>query len=168
MTTTAKLIELCIGIPELYSRSFETSKQWLNAVQLSLLVNAEVYNNNDKKIAFILSYMTKGSVLTWAATFHENTVDATGTMTLETYSNFVTKFNKAFKQRDVTGTAITWLTTKWMVLRKDQTYLPPLNQYISKFQNHVARADIKDSNIPIETTNKLDPLKGLIRLLTRW
>ena len=82
-------------------------------------MNEDIYNNDDKKIAFILSYMTKGSALTWAATFHENSVDATGTVTLGMYPNFVAKFNEDFKQRDVTGTAIAWLTTKWMVLKKD-------------------------------------------------
>ena len=119
MTTTAKPIKLHISIPELYDGSFKTSKQWLNVVQLYLLVNAEVYNNDNKRIAFILLYMTKGSALTWVATFHENAISTTGTVTLETYSDFVTKFNEAFKQRDVTGTTIAWLTTKQMVLRKD-------------------------------------------------
>ena len=79
MTTTTKPIELHISTPETYDGSFETSKQWLNNVQLYLLANKDIYDNNDKKIAFILSYMTKGSALTWAATFHENTVDATRT-----------------------------------------------------------------------------------------
>ena len=112
MTTTAKPIELRIGTPKAYDGSFETSRQWLNAVQLYLLVNEDVYNNDDKKIAFVLSYMTKGSALTWATTFRENSVDATGTVTLGTYVNFIAKFNEDFKQRDVTGTAIAWLTTK--------------------------------------------------------
>ena len=64
MTTTAKPIKLQIGTPEAYDGSFETSRQWLNAIQLYLLVNEDIYNNNDKKIVFILSYMTKGSALT--------------------------------------------------------------------------------------------------------
>ena len=149
MTTTTKPIELCIIIPEPYDGSFKTSKQWLNAIQLYLLVNTEVYNNDDKKITFILLYMTKGSALTWAATFCENAIDATGIITLGTYSDFITKFNKAFKQRDITGTAIAWLTTKWMVLKKDWTYSHPLNQYISEFQNHIVQADIKGSNVLI-------------------
>ena len=158
ITTTTEPIELCISIPEPYDGSFEISKQWLNAVQLYLPVNAEVYNNNNKKIAFILSYMTKGSALTWAATFHENAVDATGTIILGIYLDFVTKFNKAFKQRDVTGTTIAWLTIKWMVLKKDWTYSPPLNQYISEFQNHITQANIKDSNVLIRYVSAGIPL----------
>ena len=133
MTTTAKSIELWIGTPEAYDGSFETSKQWLNAVQLYLFVNKDVYNNDDKKIAFVLSYMTKGSALTWAATFCENPIDTKGTVILGTYLNFITKFNEDFKQRDVTGATIAWLTTKWMILKKDQTYSSPLNQYVSEF-----------------------------------
>ena len=94
--------------------------------------------------------MTKGSALTWAATFQENSINATGTITLGTYMNFIAKFNEDFKQRDVTGTTIAWLTTKQMILKKDWTYSPPLNQYISEFQNHVAWANIKDPNVLIE------------------
>ena len=149
MTTIAKPIELRIGTPEAYDDSFKTSRQWLNTIQLYLLINEDVYNNNDKKITFVLSYMTKGSALTWAATYQENSVDATGTVTLGIYVNFITKFNEDFKQRDVTGTAIAWLTTKRMILKKDQTYSPPLNQYISEFQNHVTQANIKDPNVLI-------------------
>ena len=148
-TTTAKPIELWIGASEAYDGSFETSRQWLNAIQLYLLINEDVYNNDDKKFVFVLSYMTKGSALTWATTFRENSVNATGTVTLGTYINFITKFNEDFKQRDVTGAAIAWLTTKRMVLKKDWTYFPPLNQYILEFQNHIARANIKDPNVLI-------------------
>ena len=137
ITTTTKPIKLWIGTPKAYDGSFETSRQWLNAVQLYLLVNEDIYNN-DKKIAFVLSYMTKGSALTWAATFWENSVDMTGTIILGTYVNFIAKFNKDFKQRDITGTAIAWLTTKWMIFKKDRTYSPPLNQYVLEFQNHIA------------------------------
>ena len=149
MTMTTKPIELWISTPEAYDGSFETLRQWLNTVQLYLLVNKDIYNNDDKKIAFVLSYMTKGSALTWAATFHENAINATGTVTLGTYLNFIAKFNEDFKQRDITRTAIAWLTTKWMVLKKDQTYSPPLNQYVSEFQNHVSQANIKDHNVLI-------------------
>ena len=149
MTTTAKPVKLRIGTPEAYDSSFETLRQWLNTVQLYLLVNEDVYNNDNKKIVFVLSYMTKGSALTWAATFWENSINTTGTVILGIYTNFITKFNEDFKQRDVTGTAITWLTTKQMVLKKDWTYSPPLNQYVLEFQNHVAWANIKDPNILI-------------------
>ena len=112
MTTTTKPIKLRISTPEAYDGFFKTLRQWLNTIQLYLLVNEDVYNNDDKKIMFVLSYMIKGSALTWAATFQENSVDATGTITLGTYTNFIAKLNKDFKQRDVTGTAIAWLTTK--------------------------------------------------------
>ena len=50
MTTTIKPIELQIGTSEAYNGSFETSRQWLNAVQLYLLVNEDIYNNDDMKI----------------------------------------------------------------------------------------------------------------------
>ena len=147
MTTTAKPIKLQIGIPEAYDGSFETLRQWLNAVQLYLLVNEDIYNNDDKKIAFVLSYITKGSALTWAATFQENSIDATGTITLGTYSNFVAKFKTSSK-----GTSLELLLpgsppNKWSSRRTE--HIPPLDQYVSEFKNHVTQANIKDPNILI-------------------
>ena len=35
------------------------------------------------------------------------------------------------------------------IMKKDRTYSPSLNQYVSEFQNHVAWANIKDPNILI-------------------
>ena len=44
----------------------------MHSIQFYLTVNETSYNNDAKKIAFTLSYMTEGSALTWADTFCEN------------------------------------------------------------------------------------------------
>ena len=74
---STKPTELCIGAPEVFDGSYEKSQHWLHTVQFYLLVNKAVYDNDDKQIAFALSYMTKGSALTWAATFRQSTISGT-------------------------------------------------------------------------------------------
>ena len=108
---STKPMELRIGTPKAFDGSYEKSQHWLHAVQFYLLVNKAVYDNDDKQIAFALSYMTKGSALTWAATFRQSAISGT-TFSLGTFADFVAKFNTTFKHHDVTGNAISWLSTQ--------------------------------------------------------
>ncbi|KAF8439490.1 hypothetical protein L210DRAFT_3646286 [Boletus edulis BED1] len=66
-----KPTELRLGAPEPFDGSPEIASQWLNTVCFYLTVNASVYDNDAKQIAFTLSHMTKGSTLVWANTFRQ-------------------------------------------------------------------------------------------------
>ena len=116
-----KPTELHIGAPEAFDGLYKKSIQWLNAIHFYLLVNNKVYNTNNKIIAFALSYMTKESTLTWATTFRQNAISGT-TITMGTFSNFITKFETMFKHHNTMGNAITWLSTKHMTKGKNNTY----------------------------------------------
>ena len=118
-------------------------------MQFYLLVTKAVYDNDDKQIAFALSYMTKGSALTWAVTFRQSAIFGTS-FSLGTFADFVMKFNATFKHHDVTGNAISWLSTKRMIKNtKNNSYSPSLTEYISTFKNHIALANISDANVLI-------------------
>ena len=146
---STKPTELRIGTPKVFDGSYDKSQHWLHAVQFYLLVNKAVYDTDYKQIAFALSYMTKGSALTWAATFRQSTISGTS-FTLGTFADFVTKFNTMFKHHDVTGNTISWLSTQRMEKsKKNNLYSPSLTEYISTFKNHVALANISDVNVLI-------------------
>ena len=74
---STKPTELRIGVPEAFNGSYNKSQHWLHTVQFYLLINKAVYNADDKQITFALSYMTKGSALTWAATFCQSAISGT-------------------------------------------------------------------------------------------
>ena len=66
------------------------------------------------------------------------------------FADFVTKFNTNFKHHDVTGNAISWLSTKHMIKNaKNHLYSPFLVEYVSTFKNQVALANISDANVLI-------------------
>ena len=111
--SSTKSTELHLGTPEYFDGSFDKSRSWMNTVQFYLVVNKAVYNTDEKKIAFTLSYMTKGSALTWATTFCTNCISGT-TISFGSFADFVTAFETSFKQQDVTGTAVAWLTMTCM------------------------------------------------------
>ena len=146
--SSSKPTELRIGAPEAFDGSYDKSTQWLNAVRFYLLVNDKVYDTDSKMIAFALSYMTKGSALTWATTFRQNAISGT-IITIGTFSSFVTKFESAFKHHDTTGPAIAWLSTKRMTKGKNNTYSPTLVEYVSHFKNYCSLAEITDQNVLI-------------------
>ena len=163
---TSKPTELRISTPEAFDGSYEKSQRWLHAVQFYLLVNNAVYDNDDKQIAFTLSYMTKGSALTWAATFRQSTISGTS-FSLETLADFVMKFNSMFKHHDITRNAISWLSTKCMIKNtKNNLYSPSLTEYISTFKNHIALANISNANVLIGYFSAGIPLPLMRRIMS--
>ena len=140
--SSSKPTELHIGAPEAFDGLYDKSTQWLNAVRFYLLVNDKVYDTDNKMIAFALSYMTKGSALTWATTFRQNAITGT-TIAMGTFPDFT------FKHHDITGTAIAWLSTKRMTKGKNNTYSPTLIKYVSHFKNYSALTNITDQKVLI-------------------
>ena len=65
--TSAKPTELCLNTPKAYDRSPVTAKYWLNSVRTYLLINKDVYSDDDKKVGYALSFMTEGTAKSWAA-----------------------------------------------------------------------------------------------------
>lgn len=63
-TTTATLSkpqELKLGQLSMFDGDPKKARAWINNTQLYLLVNQEIYNQDNKKIAFVLSFMKEGS-----------------------------------------------------------------------------------------------------------
>ena len=119
----------------------------MHSIQFYLVVNKISYNNDAKKIAFALSYMTEGSALTWADTFWENAINGT-TVTLRTWDDFLKKFQLMFKHQDTAENAISWLSTHCMT-KKNRKYSPSLESYILTFQSNTTRTGITDHNVLI-------------------
>ena len=49
--------------------------KFIQDITLYLAVNWEVYNNDEKKIAFLLSYMTEGNTVSWKEEFLVQKID---------------------------------------------------------------------------------------------
>ena len=113
-------------------------------------INGDVYNTDSKKITFALSFMTKEAALSWAATFHDSTISGS-IINIGTFTDFVLKFETSFKHYDITGNAVTWLSTKWMIKLKGRDgayrYEPFLTHYTSDFQNYITQAQVTDNNV---------------------
>jgi hypothetical protein len=89
--------------------------------------------------------MSKGSALTWATTYRQTAISGT-TVTLGTYTDFLTKFNSAFKHHDTVGNAINWLSNTRMN-KPDGSIVILLEKYIALFKNNIALAEITNPNV---------------------
>ena len=145
---TTKTNELRIATPEHFDRTYSKTTPWLSSVLFYLEVNDAIYNTNTKKIAFALSYMTKGAAQTWAATFRQRAITG-ATISMGTFEDFIKEFKTAFEHHDIVGNAISWLAHKRMISKNNRTFEPPLTTYIAGFQNHVAQSGIMDHNVLI-------------------
>jgi hypothetical protein len=63
--------ELNLNKPEAFDGNRDGFKKFLQNVEVYMDVNHETYNNDLRKIAFVLSFMATRSAATWKAQFIE-------------------------------------------------------------------------------------------------
>ena len=133
----------------------------MHSIQFYLAVNEKPYDTDVKKITFTLLYMIKGSALTWADTFQENTITSV-TVTFKTWDNFLGNFQKTFKPQDTARNVISWLSTHG-ITKKNGKFSPSLESYILTFQSNTTHTDIMDHNVLISFC-----AAGIPVLLMKW
>jgi hypothetical protein len=102
--------ELNLNKPEAFNGNQDGFKEFLQNVEVYMDVNHETYNNDLRKIAFVLSFMTTGSAATWKAQFIEEAyakpTPANSNNRLGTYTQFRKDLIKAFSMFDSVGDAL--------------------------------------------------------------
>ena len=93
--TKTKPTELKIGTPAEYDGDHETALSWLNSVRAYVLINKEVYDNDDKRVVFALSHMKKRVTQGWASDYFEQAM-AQQPVTFGTFDKFIENFKKVF------------------------------------------------------------------------
>ena len=63
LTLAGKAAEIKVKPAKTFSGKWTDLNKFIQDVTLYLAVNWEVYNNNEKRIAFLLSYMTEGDTM---------------------------------------------------------------------------------------------------------
>ena len=97
--TSSRITKIRIGCPDEYDGKAETAQAWLDSVRLYLLINHTLYYDDDRKIAFALSYMKKGSAAIWAEVRHQQGLT---TLSFGTFTQFQTDFETTFIDTNVT------------------------------------------------------------------
>jgi Ty3 transposon capsid-like protein/Zinc knuckle len=144
--TVNRTKELNLNKPKAFNGNWDGFKEFLQNIEVYMDVNHEMYNNDLKKIVFVLSFMTTGSAATWKAQFikeaYTKPTPTNPNDRLETYTQFRKDLIKAFLMFDSVGDVLDEL---WS-LRKKKTEL--IDEHIAKFK--MLAAELK-----IDTTNPL-------------
>ena len=128
--------ELRINYPTEFYGNRDNLENFLQDCQLYLAINKEVSNTNTKKIIFVLSFLKKGTALTWKESWAQEKL-ATTTPDLGTFTDFKNELKKAFSAADTEGDA----RAKLRQLRQGKN---PVDEYVAEFRILAGKAKMKD------------------------
>jgi hypothetical protein len=124
--------KLNLNKPEAFNGNQDGFKEFLQNIEVYMDVNNEMYNNNLRKIVFVLSFMTTGSAATWKAQFikeaYAKPTPANPNDRLGTYTQFRKDLIEAFLMFDSVGDVL----DESQSLRKKKT--ESINKHIAKFK----------------------------------
>ena len=130
--------ELSLNKPDGFTGDHEKFTAWLLSVRTYLMMNAHVYDTDDKQIGFTLSYMTGGSALAFKENYIESCIsDGLTFYIVESFAEFVKKLKNVYKVGDIKATSMLHLANIKQGSR-------PLAEYASQFLMLMNRAGIKD------------------------
>jgi Retrotransposon gag protein len=123
MAATPREIKLCSPTP--FSGDPDKMTKFLQEIELYLMMNVAIYDTDEKKIVFSLSFMKGGTAAGWNETFVNNTLN-TNPQTFGTWAAFKNMVLATFSPVDAEGKA-----------RTDIKHLKqgsgPVDDYIAQF-----------------------------------
>ena len=107
MATDNKNGSVKLNLPKAFDGNRDKFRKFLQTAEIYLSIN-KVYNNDLKKIGFILSFMTEGQAKAWADQFVEEarTQNPGPDLDLGTYEEFVKTLKATFSAYDSPGDAL--------------------------------------------------------------
>ena len=175
MTTAGKTTEIKLNLPKTFSGKWTDLNKFIQDVTLYLTVNWEVYNNNKKKIAFLLSYMTDGDAVSWKEEFLAwkfNEADkADKDLALRSYKEVWDAIKKSFKSFDGPGDALGEMKNLWMASNGN------IDEHVAKFKmlvmwsglaTSVAVMDLFRETLPTPLQKQVMTCKNPPMTLEQW
>jgi Ty3 transposon capsid-like protein len=168
--------ELNLNKPEAFDGNRDGFKKFLQNVEVYMDINHETYNNDLRKIAFVLSFMATGSAATWKAQFIEEAYARPAPPNpndrLGTYTQFRKDLMEAFSMFDSVRDALDELQS----LRKKKNKL--IDEHISRFKMLAAKLKIDMMNplsiklfqetLPWGLTLELMKLETPLKTIDNW
>ena len=170
-SSSSRITEIRIGCPDEYDGKAETAQAWLDSVRLYLLINQALYHDDDRKIAYALSYMKKGSAATWAEVCRQQ---GFVNQSFGTFAVFESDFEKTFGNANTQQEAMNWLATTCIAAREQ------LQEYINQFKlNDICTKynKIKDAatfisyfstGIPVGIMQQVQAMENVPTTITGW
>jgi hypothetical protein len=139
MTTPTK--EVRVRVPADFIGETTKTKKFIQECELYIRVNRHIYDDDEKKVVFALSFMIGGTATAWKEAF---TAKAITDNDFGTWAKFKTDLTEAFSPVDDAGTART------QIKNLKQSSCDNLEDYISKFRILRDRTGITEDTALIE------------------
>jgi Domain of unknown function (DUF4939) len=168
--------ELNLNKPNTFDGNRKGFKKFLQDVKVYMDINHETYNNDLRKITFILSFMMTGAAATWKAQFIEEAytkpIPANPNDRLRMYATFKKELIEVFLMFDSVGDVL----DKLQSLRKKKTNL--IDKHIARFKMLTIKSKIDTTNplsiklfketLPWALTVQLMKLETLLKTIDDW
>ena len=165
-----------MGVPTPFSGKCGELKKFLITCKMHLQANRAIYDNDEKKVVFVLSFMTEGDAATWREQWLDELDEKTKTankteMDFGTFADFIKLLEKDFAAYDTPGDALEKIKT----LRYDQK--SSIEDHISKFKALLSQSRMDESlstinyfrqTLPILLQQKIMLLNNPLVKLVDW
>ena len=143
---------------------------------MHLQANRAIYDNNEKKVVFVLSFMTEGDAATWREQWLDN-LDAKAKalnkteMDFGTLAELINLLEKDFATYDAPGNALENMKNLWYNTKAS------IEDHISRFKMLLSQSGMKESisvidyfrqTLPINLQRKIMLLDNLPITLNDW
>jgi hypothetical protein len=133
-----KPIELKLNQPKPFNGKRDEVDDFLQDVSLYLEINSEIYDTDEKKIAYALTFMNEGDAKSWKAAFLRDAKRPRG-LDLGSWTQFLTDVETAFAPYDAPGDALEELTTLKMGTNT-------IEDHIAKYKTLLARSGVLETS----------------------
>ena len=155
MVTAAK--EARMGVPTPFSGKCGDLKKILMTCKMHLQANRAIYDNDEKKVVFVLSFMTEGDAATWREQWLDD-LDAKAKelnktdMDFGTFGELIKLLEKYFAAYDAPGDALENMKN----LRYDTK--ASIEDHISRFKALLSQSGMKESISVIDYFRQMLPI----------
>ncbi|GBE79487.1 hypothetical protein SCP_0206870 [Sparassis crispa] len=139
--------------PEIFNGSDRSKlREFINQCKNYMAENSHVYQEDNQKIAFVLSHMQGGTAGSWAQSFIETELTNDDFLSYGSWRDFIASVNKAFGDENIEETART-------LLHNIKQGTRTADDYIAKFRSLESKAKLEDAgNIEYFKWGLNDPL----------
>ena len=169
-TVVEKTTELKLNPPKSFSGKREELDDFILDAKLYLSVNEKTYDDDKKKIAYVLSFMNEGDAKSWKGQFLRSATTPTG-LNLGLWTDFLKTLDEAFKPYDAPGDALEELTSLKMGTSSIEDHITQYKVLLNKSgvpESSPSAVDYfrKTLNVPLQ--RKLLELPNTPKDLKEW
>jgi len=140
---TASIKEVRMNPPKPFTGKRTELKRFMQDVIVYTTINKEIYDNDDKKIAFTISFMNDGDAGAWKEEFLARKIAAANTagddVTFGTWTAFRTALSDSFSPFDAPGDALSEMRS--LKMGQDAS----IDEHVAKFKILVSQTGLGDS-----------------------